>query len=268
MRREAHPGMRVQPVARRQGLGVDHVERRQGNPSVVEGGEQGVLVDQGTPGDVDQVRPGLHVASVAVVEEVRRSRRWPARRPRRGRSGRATRRGQDRRLLPVCGRDDRCGGSPRTSMSKASARRATAVPMAPRPTTRASCPSRPPSDAAFHARRRFANPGLGQMLLEGQHGGQHELGDRRSARAPRAGERGPAASASKGKPSTPAPRTWTQRIPTARRPDRAAASSMRVTSTSARRRPRRPPPRRTSTPASIRGARPGPRHRPSRRGRR
>ena len=36
--------------------------------------------------------------------------------------------------------------------------------------------------------RRLGDPRLGQLLLEGQHGGQHELGDGRRRRAPRAGE--------------------------------------------------------------------------------
>ncbi len=38
-------------------------------------------------------------------------------------------------------------------------------------------------------RRRLPNPGFGEALLEGEHGREHELGDRRSARALRAGHR-------------------------------------------------------------------------------
>ena len=69
-------------------------------------------------------------------------------------------------------------------MSKASARRATSVPMAPSPTMPSARPSSPPSWAVFHGSGGSVTHDLGEVLLEGQHGGEHELGDGRRTRAP------------------------------------------------------------------------------------
>ena len=56
--REPHPRVGVEGVAGGQRLGLDHVERGPGHAPVVERPQQRVLVDQRTPGHVDQVDAG------------------------------------------------------------------------------------------------------------------------------------------------------------------------------------------------------------------
>ena len=112
-------------------------------------------------------------------------------------------------------------------MPNASARRAIAVPMLPRPTTRACRRSSPPSASPRPVLRRLGSPHVGQSLLERQHGGQHELRDRHRPRARVHVDARPS-NASGGVPSTPVPKMCTQRTRACRPAsagDRCIASS-------------------------------------------
>ena len=181
--------MRVQPVSGRQRLGLDGVERRARDAPVVERFAQRVLIDQRAARDVDEVTPRLDVGEASRSNSCRASPASPARRSRR-----------DRRVATSSARSARArprrrgAGAPvrrrRARACRTAARAlATALPIAPRPTSPSVLPCRPPSSRAVPALAAArVNPGLGQALLEGEHHGEHPLRDRHRARAARAGE--------------------------------------------------------------------------------
>ena len=85
VRGQPHLRVRVHPVAGRQRLGVDGVERRHRDRAVVERDAQRVLVDERAPRDVDEVHARLHQRERVGIEQCARALRSPARRARRGR---------------------------------------------------------------------------------------------------------------------------------------------------------------------------------------
>ena len=70
VRAEPHLRVLVQPVARGQRLRVAHVEAGHRHPVVVERDAERVLVDEGAPGDVDDVHAGLDRRERVRVEQV------------------------------------------------------------------------------------------------------------------------------------------------------------------------------------------------------
>ena len=60
----------VEPVAVGKRLGLDRVERGPSHPSFVECGAQGLLVDQGASGDVDEVGAGAEDVEHGRADEV------------------------------------------------------------------------------------------------------------------------------------------------------------------------------------------------------
>src|ERR1700676_1188737 len=121
---------------------------------------------------------------------------------------------------------------PTTPMSKARARRATSVPMAPSPTTPRVRPASPPRLAEFH------RVGGSSIQVSGSRFSKASMAARANlamagAAAPRELVRTRSPTMSSGNPSMPAPRTWTQRIRGVRARARPSGPSASVARTSA-----------------------------------
>jgi hypothetical protein len=177
----------VERVAARQGLGVGDVERGPGDPAIVECVQQRGLVDQAAPAHVDHVDAGLDAGQGPGAEEM----------PRRG----GGRRGDDKM---VGGRQHLREAAP---FHRRQRRRGIGAPDEPHQHAEGERPSRhlggdaagadQPQRPALEPTevghgpplRRFAHPHVRQLLLECQHGRQHELGDRYGAGTAAAGER-------------------------------------------------------------------------------
>ena len=172
------------PMVDGQRLGVDRIERRRRDRAVVEGGPQGVLIDEPPAGDVHQVDARLHGREGVGADEVvgvGRQRRGqhdmiravehidagsrPSRPRRRGSVG-------------------ACGAVPAPRCRTGGPARPRASPIEPNPTIAKRRPCRVPR---WGSARQFAGGSssqiCGQPLLERQHDRHDPLGDRHRAGA-------------------------------------------------------------------------------------
>ena len=185
VRLRAHRRVPVEGVAAGQWLGLDDVERGHAPPVPSSRARRSASWSiEGAPGDVDQVDAGLHGG-----ERGRSSRRWRVAAV----AGAATTTWSERPSSVARsgstehsfeGGDPPCAGTASHLHVEGQGPTGDLGADGPEADEPEGAPLEAPSWAVFQGSRGAADPRLGELLLEGQHGGQDELGDGRAAAPP------------------------------------------------------------------------------------